>query len=141
MNCFQKGGFTVLRQRGTYEIPRKFSGENRFFKLTIKGLVYTLAGIAIWVFMYKILSLVGLHVTAHIIGVVFTLLGLILGTVKVPNEQYIFAGGEGIDALIFYILRRKLNKVIYTSAEPKGEKIDCNPYYKTILDILKLLPI
>ncbi|WP_459195637.1 hypothetical protein [Wukongibacter baidiensis] len=111
----------MSRQVGTHEIPRKFSGENRFLKLTAKALGYTCLGILLWVFSFKALNLMGLNITGHVIGFMITLLCFLLGTIKIPNEQYIYAGGEGIDILIFYIMRRKFSKVIYTSVASEGE--------------------
>lgn len=108
---------------GPYNIPRNYKGEGRIlFIFSTKAFIYTLIsgliGVPFW-FVFRMFnhSLVGL-----IFIVFFALIGFIIGTFKIPdNQRFEFnrnVGGEAIDDIIVRWIKFKKNgKKIYVYKE------------------------
>lgn len=113
----------------TYEIPRDYKGESRILYIfSIKGLIYTAAGVGIGLIFYFILNLFGATVVGIIITAIFGLIGFCIGTFKIPDtRKFQFTektGGENIDEVIkrYIKFKQKKNKIyVYKKEETKDE--------------------
>lgn len=117
-----EGGTIVSRQAGTYEIPRRFSGEDRYLKVfTKKGVIYFFAGLIIWFLLFKLFLFFGTGKVGFFIGFFVCGIAILLGTIRIPTEWYLYGGGMDIDILILRIVKRKIfGKVIYSKRLPKS---------------------
>lgn len=114
-------------EMGTYNVPRNVKGEGRIlFIFTPKSLIYTVIGVAIGLLFYFIFSIVKLKVVGVIFVVLFALIGLGIGSLKVPSVGIIKAtkvvAGENIDDVIkrAVLFKRKANKIyVYDDKEVK----------------------
>lgn len=90
---------------GTYYIPRNLKGETRILYIfSIRGLLYTGAGAVIGLVFMAIFRACGLTLVGIVAMLVFSLIGYILGTFKVPEIRFLKAtkkvSGEKIDDII-----------------------------------------
>lgn len=108
--------------KGVYNIPRKFKGENRFLSfgrfggLTTKGLIYTLIGVGITILLTNIAGGFGYGYIGAIVGILITVFLVIIAMIKVPSTMYLYNAGQTLDILLLLIIKRKINKCIYTRA-------------------------
>lgn len=90
---------------GTYNLPRSVKGEGRIlFIFTGKSIIYTVIAGGIGLIFYFIFSAFNLTMVGIVITAVFSLIGFIIGTFKVPDlAKFEFSkktGGENIDDVI-----------------------------------------
>jgi len=101
---------------GVHDIPRKFSGENRYLKvLTGKATKYLCIGGVLWLFLFKFCRGLGFPKIGFLTGMFITLILVLVGSIKVPERLYLYSGGVEIDIIIMNVIHRKTKKVIYTS--------------------------
>lgn len=114
---------------GTYNIPRNVKGEGRIlFVFSGKSLIYSGSGALIGGIFYIIFNLLGINLIGIIFVVLFALIGFIIGTFKIPNNERFEitkkAGGENIDDVIKRAIMFKLKKdkkYVYLKEETKDE--------------------
>ena len=112
---------------GTYNVPRNVKGEGRIlFIFTPKSLIYTVIGVAIGLLFYFIFAMIKLKVIGVIFVVLFALIGLGIGSLKVPSIGIIkstkVVAGENIDDVIkrAVLFKKKANKIyVYDDKEVK----------------------
>ena len=110
---------------GTHMIPRNTKGQGRIlFIFSTKALIYTVIGGMIGLPAYWIFGLFNFKMLnpGIIIMLFFSLIGFLIGTVKVPNTESIkicrLVGGENIDDIILrYIKFKRQKNKIYISKE------------------------
>ena len=112
---------------GPYNIPRNYKGEGRIlFIFSTKAFIYTLIGGAIGVPFWLIFRILNLSLFGLIFILFFALLGFIIGTFKIPdNQRFEFTrnvGGESLDDIIIrWIKFKKDGKKIYVYKEEKKD--------------------
>jgi len=125
---------------GTYNIPRDTKGEGRLFYIfSTKALIYTVAGIIIGIIFRYILmgigSLFGASEGFGVVGtiflIIFGILGFVIGTVKLPqNDRFEItkkAAGIKLDKIIIESIKFKLRKkklYVYDTDELTREEIE-----------------
>lgn len=131
----------MAKTPGVYEIPRKFSGEDRYLKyFPAKAFVYLIIGATITVFLVKLgafieysmmksqleaglikkgSGFINFKTVGFVVGIVITGILLAIGSIKVPETYYVFSGGAELDVLIKNYIKRRFNRVIYTKYAKK----------------------
>lgn len=112
---------------GTHLIPREVEGEGRILIIfTMKGFVGTLIGIGVGSIFYTFFSAVGASVVGWILLGLFTLIGFIIGQVKVPKSNSFDllkkTGGDYVSELILKYINFRKNRKIYTYEEGGRKK-------------------
>ncbi len=113
----------------TYEIPRNYKGESRILYIfSVKALTYTGVGALIGGIFYIIFNLLGVQLLGIGIVILFSLIGFIIGTFKIPDSKKFKltekTGGEAIDDVIKRWLSFKKGKkkiYVYLKEETKDE--------------------
>lgn len=125
---------------GTYNIPRNTKGEGRLFYIfSTKALIYTVAGILVGAIFKGIFSVLGsifkgangiFSVIGIIMIVIFAILGFIIGTFKLPqNDKFEItrkAGGIQLDKVIFEAIKFHFKRdkyYVYDTQELAREEI------------------
>lgn len=112
---------------GTYYIPRNVKGEGRIlFIFSTKALIFTAVGAGVGVLLYMLFSAIGIGVVGLVSLIVLSLLGFVIGTLKVPDTSAFEitkkTGGENIDDVIVRYIKFRMNKnKLYVYAEDKKE--------------------
>ena len=112
----------------SYYIPRNYRGEGRILYIfSTKALIYTAVGVGVGLIFYFIFNFLKLTTVGIIIASFFGLLGVIIGTFKVPEMKKFGVAkknaGENIDEVIkkWIMFKKKKNK-IYTYISVEDEK-------------------
>lgn len=112
----------------TYEIPRNYRGEGRILYIfSTKALIFTSIGIGIGLVFFFLFKIIGLSFIGIIFTVLFGLIGFIIATLKVPeNNSFEITkktGGENIDDVILRWIKFKKNgNKIYVYKEEEETK-------------------
>ena len=112
---------------GTYYIPRNYGGESRILYIfTVKSLISTAIGAVVGLLFYFVFKFLTLNTVGVVLLIVFSVLGYILGALKIPTISGLAItkkiGGEPISEIIFRYIRFKKNKKIYTYTSTKEEE-------------------
>ena len=114
---------------GTYNLPRSVKGEGRIlFIFTGKSMIYTVVAGGVGLLFYFIFSIFGLNTIGIVVTAFFALIGLIIGSLKVPNlEKFEFSrktGGENLDDVIRRAIKFKTKgkKIYVYKEEEKNDK-------------------
>ncbi len=98
-----------------FNIPRKFTGENRILVIfTRKSFVYTAVGTAIAIGIIKVLTAFNHPALGLIFGGLIIVPFYAFGSFKFSKDLRENAG-EDLDTVVFRRLRKKFNKKIYVS--------------------------
>ena len=104
---------------GTHLIPREVEGEGRILIVfTMQGFVGALIGVGIGAIFHSVFSTLGAELVGWVILGICTLIGFIIGQVKLPTsnsfELLKEAGGEYVHEIItkYFAFRKK--RKIYT---------------------------
>lgn len=125
---------------GTYNIPRNTKGEGRLFYIfSTKALMWTVGGIILGVMIKSILGLFGkffkpasgiLNIIGIILIVIFAILGFVIGTFKMPqNDRFEIckkAAGINLDKIILESIKfhfKKSKYYVYDTKELTREEI------------------
>ena len=112
----------------TYEIPRNYRGEGRILYIfSTKALIFTYIGIGIGLVFFFLFKIIGLSFIGINFTVLFGLIGFIIATLKVPeNNSFEITkktGGENIDDVILRWIKFKKNgNKIYVYKEEEETK-------------------
>ena len=125
---------------GTYNIPRNTKGEGRLFYIfSTKALIYTVAGIIIGVILRYLLMALGslfgaskgFGVVGTIFLILFGILGFVIGTAKLPqNDRFEItkkAAGIKLDTIIIESIKFKIRRhklYVYDTDELTREEIE-----------------
>jgi len=110
-------------------IPRNVKDEGRIlFIFTGKSLIYTVACALVGVIINLILTAFKMELVGMIVIAVFSLIGFVIGTIKVPEiGAFAFTkkvGGEPLDDIIkrAIVFKMRKNKIyVYDEEETKDE--------------------
>lgn len=100
-----------------YMIPKKFTGENRYFKIfTKKSMIYTGIGSSIGLFFFYIFLELEHPLIAILALFVWAMPFYIFGT-QVYSKDNPYNGGEDMDVVWYRRLKKWRNKVIYVTMD------------------------
>lgn len=100
---------------GRYNIPKKFTEENRILIIfTKKSFVYTAIGSAIGIFFLSVFNKLGHPIIGLLSCFLMIVPFFLFGKYKYPNDSR-YNGGEDLDRVVFRKLKKKFNKKIYVS--------------------------
>ena len=99
----------------SYEIPRNYKGEGRFFYVfSTKGLIYTVVGLMLGYPIYLIFKINEKTFIGFLIMALLGFIGFAIATFKIPESNSLSitrkAGGERIDTIIVRWFKFKRNK-------------------------------
>ena len=125
---------------GTYNIPRNTKGEGRLFYIfSTKALLWTVGGIIVGAIIKFILKSIGtlfkmqtgFNIAGIIIMVILGILGFVIGTFKMPqNDRFEItkkAAGVSLDKVLTESIKFRINKnklYVYDTAELTREEIE-----------------
>lgn len=106
----------------TYSVPRNVKGESRILYIfTIRSFMFTLGFAAVGFIISFIFSLVGLALVGWIIMGIFAALGFAIGSLVIPDSQFVGAlrkaGGERVGDILFRTATFSRRKKIYVYRE------------------------
>lgn len=112
---------------GSYYIPRNYKGETRIFYIfSIKSLITTAIGAAVGGVCLFIFSTIALKTIGIVLMIFFSLIGFIVGAVKIPTIIQLPVtkkiGGEPISEIIIRYIKFRRNRKIYTYFDSTKEE-------------------
>lgn len=102
----------------TWSVPRSVKGESRILIIfSVKSLIFTIAFGLVGVFVYMILSAIGLAMVGVICVVAFAIIGYIVGALVIPDSPLLGnlrkAGGEAVSDILFRAITFRKRRKIY----------------------------
>lgn len=112
----------------TYENPDDLkSSEEKWLKIFSKKAFITVLCTAAFGFgTFKVLQSMGFFKVGVVIGILPSLIAYALTTIKVPETWIMTGAGLTVDIILFRLIMRRRNRVIYVKGYKKEEYKSCN---------------
>ena len=105
-----------MAELGSYQIPKEFKDEDKWFKyFTKKQLVIVGGALALSVVIVGFFFGIHLLPVGVIIGETIMLLAVGIAFIKIPTDRYLIGGGYPVSQILIRLIVKKLpgNKVLY----------------------------
>ena len=118
------GTGTMASALGTYNIPKEFKDEDKWFRYFTKTqLLYIGAGLILGIGSLKLTHSLGLLPLGVILCEIFLEIAAILSFLVIPSDRYLIGGGYPLRLILARLVKKRMTtgRVIYVKSFPQEQ--------------------